>query len=360
MPLIRLNPGISYQLTAGDYTIDPSSPPYHSGKIESVGGVVNFVGTQRLYLRRDNGPENIVLKGLRFDGPLVYSDQAGGGICENITIDDCEFHNASRFEFRSGLKNSLIQDCLWRNVNQGIYGEYYDGLTVQYCDFFGGHQQAHIDAIQPSRNLVWRQNYAEGWSRIGLECQSTADGVLIEDCKWDLPVGGPPHLATISGILDNSRNVRITRCWFPHSPTNVWHVEAGGGNNQADATIIDDCYLQHALNLVKVTDKKGTWYVIVKNNRTVGPITISADNGQGVLVNQNNGPNVPLTWDINRERPGRHRRLGSAPVDPCAPIKAENAQLKQANAELTQQLSVANAKIAKAQPHADAVVEALK
>lgn len=357
MPLIRFNPGQSYQLTAGDYVIDPASPPYHSGTIESV-GVVNFVGTQRLYVRRDNGPENTILKGLRFRGPMVYSDQAGGGICENITFDNCEFHGTSRFEFRSGLRNSLIQDCLFQDVNQAIYGEYYDGLTVQYCDFVRGHQQAHIDAVQPSRNLVWRQNWATGWERIGLECQSNANGVLIEDCKWEAPNGGPPHLATISAILDNSVNVRVRRCWFPHAPTDVWHVEAGGGNNANDATIIEDCYLQHALNLVKITDKKGTWYVIVRNNKTAGPISISADNSLGTLINQNNGPGVQLTWDINRDRPGRGRRLpvGPIPIPPTDP----HLECKKREAALTEQVSILNAKLDKGRVEAQQTVEALK
>jgi hypothetical protein len=294
--------------------------------------------------------DNVTLQGIIFNGGGVFIDKTSGGFNQNITIDNCEFHLNSDGEynhgisFTVGLQNSKITNNLFTNYTGGfgIYGYNYNTLVIANNEFVNLSAGAHCDAQNPTNcgNLLAEQNYLVGMKGMGFEFQGTAKNCVFQDNWFE-----HPNLSSVfnqnlnsmafSLILDRGSNITIQRNTViaPERPDGTGcrvGFEVGGDN-----TLVTDNYINGIDITVADNDGNGTGSVTVKNNQFSNYLQkdYQAFPAAGrTYTATNNGPNVQLTWDINRGRPQRNVRYGAivtpnpvpspAPTPTPAPVPA--------------------------------------
>src|SRR5262245_63327644 len=106
----------------------------------------------------------------------------------------------------------------------------------------------HIDAFNGSGNLLVEQNYIRGTKNMGMEFQSSADGLLFQDNWYEspsftsLPGTSGNNTMAYSLILDKSKNITIRRnvAIMPRKTASDYvriTFEVGGDN-----TLVEDNY----------------------------------------------------------------------------------------------------------------------
>lgn len=323
---LTLQAGKSYKLQAKTYNL-VGDVKYSNGTIEGVDGTV-ITGPQRLYIRNDIGFDNAVITKIKFVGTQVYIDQTSG-MNENVVIDNNEFWGGAGITFTSGLKNSRITNNLFRDhPGHPVYGYNYGGLTVANNELINNGGGIHIDARISSDGLTIDQNVTTGSSGIGYETQGSGQNVVVTDNYWDKPnIKNPNDCGAFSLILDMGKNITIQRNTVLgqqtiNSSTQCprYSFEVGGDN-----TLASDNYINGAWDSFVNNDANLTTSTTVKDNKIMNcglMPHISFPSSTAPIRKMdasNNGPNVNLTWDINRERPGRNKRLGTTPTPTPSP-----------------------------------------
>ncbi|WP_428940486.1 NPCBM/NEW2 domain-containing protein [Fontivita pretiosa] len=322
------------QFGNGIYTIGEDLEARGEGRIYQGSGNTTLQATRGYIFHV--AVDNATFRNLILDGPGIQLERAGGGMNSNIVIDNNEFRvrsyrapNGSWWwngvEFTTGLRNSQITNNRFTSIagDNGIFGYYWDNLRIANNEFLNGNEGIHvIDHSDNSRNLLIEQNYFAYLRRMGIEYQGGGHNTIIQDNFYEKPVmSGNFHdndsTFAYSIIADRSVGtiVRRNTSIAPERPdgTGVRVIFEIGGDN----ALIEDNYSVGGNHVVAANDFLGSTSVLVRNNRFVGyRIGPSGRN----LTSINNGPDVQLTWDINRGRPGPNRRFGGTGADNNPPV----------------------------------------
>lgn len=276
----------------------------------------------------------ITFKDLTLDGGGIFLEKSGGRNT-GIVIDNNIFRlnttgsHPSAITFTSGLNNSKISNNLFTGYTGGfgIYGYNYNGLTINNNEFVNITAGMHIDAFGGSGNLVVQANYLTGVKGMGLEFQGTATNLKFLDNWYE-----KPNLSTnfnankttfaYSLILDKSKDIVIARnvVLAPERPDGVGcrvGFEVGGDN-----AMVEDNYVNGINHVVAMNDGVGSASVTVRNNRFANylqGISNAFPASNRTLTQYNNGPDVQLSWDINRGHPGRNGAYGGPIEEPGLP-----------------------------------------
>ncbi|HWP40194.1 MAG TPA: right-handed parallel beta-helix repeat-containing protein [Tepidisphaeraceae bacterium] len=268
--------------------------------------------------------KDLTLSRLSFHGRGIFCDTSDGSMVQGLIVENCWFHldvtgqETNAIVFTTGLRNSRISDCVFNPLrgDNGIYGYNWDGLTIANNHFLNGNQAIHVIAHQDdSRDLLIEQNYFAGLRRMGVEVQGGGINTIVQDNYYEKPVMSgqfEQNMSTFaySIIADRSRGTRVRRntSIAPERPdgTGVRIIFELGGQD----VVCEDNY-SVAGNHVAILNTSRNGKII--NNRFVGYlIGPSAYPGRAVNATvQNNGPEVELSWDINRGKPGPNRRVAS-------------------------------------------------
>ncbi|HMB96074.1 MAG TPA: right-handed parallel beta-helix repeat-containing protein, partial [Tepidisphaeraceae bacterium] len=279
--------------------------------------------------------DNVTLQGLIFNGGGLFIEKPGSSFNKNILIDNCEFHLNAKgqyphgISFTVGLQNSKITNNLFTGNSGGgfgIYGYNYNNLTLANNEFVSTTAAAHIDAQgsagqNNNKNLLAEQNYMIGMKGMGFEFQGNAIGVIVQDNWFEHPnLSTTPSQNTnsmaFSLILDKAQNIVAQRNTViaPERPDGLGcrvGFEIGGDNS-----LVTDNYINGINITVADNDGEGTGSVIVKNNKFTNFLQHdyqSFPTPTRTYSSSNNGPDVQLTWDINRDKPQRNVRYGTTP-----------------------------------------------
>ncbi|WP_428939034.1 NPCBM/NEW2 domain-containing protein [Fontivita pretiosa] len=317
--------------------IDASAPGdtiYFPAGVYDIGSTIYIKG-DRIY-RGDGNAElkapghyhifkvhvnNVRIEGLSFDGKPIFLDRDGGLMNENIVINDNTFkinaagENWNGITFTTGLRNSRITNNTFGPINgdNGIYGYAWDNLVIANNEFLNGNEGIHvIDNGNISRNLLVEQNYFSGLRRMGIEYQGGGYNSVFQDNYYENPVLTPNFsdnnsVFAYSLIADRStgtvarRNTSIA----PQRPdgTGVRVIFEIGGDN----ALVEENFSVDGNHVLSANDFHQSTSVLARNNRwygyRIGP------SGRGLTL-QNNGEHVRLSWNVDRGKPGRNRRLG--------------------------------------------------
>jgi hypothetical protein len=266
--------------------------------------------------------DNIRIAGLTFVGKPIFIDKPGGAMVENLKINNNTFDveatgpNFNGITFTTGLRNSSITNNTFSPIrgDNGIYGYYWDNLTIANNEFISGNEGIHlVDHAGNGRNLLIEQNYFSHLHRMGIELQGGGIDTIVQDNFYENPDMTPVFndnndTFAFSIIADRSKNTIIRRntSIAPERPDGVGVrivFEVGGDN-----TIVEQNYSVGGNHILAANDGVGTTSTLARNNRWSG--FLQGANGRGLTL-KNNGPNVELDWNINRGRPGRYIRLNA-------------------------------------------------
>ncbi len=269
------------------------------------------------YIQQDN----ITVEHLTFDGKPILIDRPGGGMIEDLLVDNNTFHvhakgaNFNGITFTTGLRNSSITNNRFDPIagDNGIYGYYWDHLTIANNLFLNGNEGIHVvDFNGDSKYLLIEQNYFSGLHRMGIEYQGGGTHTVVQDNFYENPLLSKNQSANgatfaYSIIADRSVGTIIRRntSIAPQRPDGIGVriiFEVGGDN-----TLVEQNYSVAGNHVLAANDGEGTTSVLAKNNLwkdyRQGP------SGRGLTL-QDNGPDVQLDWNIDRGRPGPNKRLG--------------------------------------------------
>ncbi|WP_428938767.1 glycosyl hydrolase family 28-related protein [Fontivita pretiosa] len=268
--------------------------------------------------------QDLTISRLSFHGRGIFCDTPDGSMVEGLIVDNCWFYldvsgdETNAIVFTTGLRGSRITNCVFNPIrgDNGIYGYNWDGLTIANNHFLNGNQAIHVIAHEDaSRNLLIEQNYLAGLRRMGVEVQGGGINTIVQDNYYEKPVMTEKFEQNMSTfaysiIADRSRGTRVRRntSIAPERPdgTGVRIIFELGGQD----VVCEDNY-SVAGNHVAILNTSRNGKII--NNRFVGYlIGPSAYPGRAVDATvKNNGPDVELSWDINRGKPGPNRRLAT-------------------------------------------------
>jgi hypothetical protein len=312
----------------GDTILIPTGSFQVSSMIDPRGGGRTITGQSGAILKQTTQSfvfhvtgSNLTIRNISFQGRGVFIDSPSG-MNANITIDNNSFdltgvsgEKSCAVEFTSGLRNSKITNNTFTNITDtGVYGYYWDSLTIANNEFNGGNEGIHvIDFGNSSKNLLMEQNHFQSLHRMGIEYQGGGQNTIVQDNYYEKPVmtsnfADNNSTFAYSIIADQSVGTIIRRntSIAPERPDGVGVriiFEVGGDN-----TLVEDNYSSGGNHVLAANDMNGTTSIMVRNNRWTGYLQGPAGRGMTLI---NNGPNVALTWDINRGIPGPNRRLTS-------------------------------------------------
>ncbi len=265
--------------------------------------------------------DRTTIQNLTFDGKPILIDKPNGDMVQDLLIDNCTFHvhargdNYNGITFNTGLRDSRISNNTFDPIagDNGIYGYYWDNLTIANNAFKNGNEGVHVlDLRDSSRNLVIEQNYFSGLHRMGIEYQGGGYNTIVQDNYYEKPaLSRKKELndATFaySVIADQSSGtiVRRNTSIAPQRPDGIGVriiFEVGGDN-----TLVEQNYSVAGNHVLAANDGVGTTSVLARDNRWLD--YRQGASGRG-LTQDNNGPDVDLDWDINRGKPGPNKRLG--------------------------------------------------
>jgi hypothetical protein len=269
--------------------------------------------------------DNVSFKNLTFNGGGIFLDKAGG-MNTNVTIDHDVFNlntsgtNPNGITATSGLQNSTITNNHFSGYAGafGIYGYNYNNLKITNNEFVNISAGIHIQAFGNSGNLLVQNNFISGVKGMGMEFQGSANNLKFLDNVYEHPVlssnaSQNTNSMAFSLPLDASTNVDIERNMViaPERADGIGTrigIETGGDN-----TLVQDNYFNGVNCTIADTDGSGSSSVIIRNNREQNFLqgdTNVYPGGNHQYTDTNNGPNVQLTWDINRSLPGVDKNAG--------------------------------------------------
>jgi hypothetical protein len=266
--------------------------------------------------------DNIRIEHFTFDGKPIFLDKPGNQMVENIVINDNTFHvnakgdNYNGITFTTGLRNSRITNNTFDPINgdNGIYGYYWDKLTISANEFIDGNEGIHlVDHNDRSRGLRMEQNYFSGLRRMGIELQGGGSGTLVQDNYYENPVMSEDRNANgatfaYSIIADESSGTIIRRntSIAPQRPDGIGVriiFEVGG-----DGTLVEENYSVGGNHVLASNDGVGSTSVLARNNRWSG--YLQGASGRELTL-ENNGDDADLTWNVNRGKPERNKWLST-------------------------------------------------
>ncbi len=317
------HPGDTIAFAGGNYDI--------GGSI-TLKGNRNYTGGGSAILKGDPNvqifqahEDNIRIADFTFDGKPIFFDKPGQrNMASGIVIDSNIFHlrasgcNNNGITFTTGLRNSSITNNRFDPMQgeNGIYGYYWDNLRIANNQFFNGTEGIHVvDQSNNSGGLTIEQNHFSSLHRMGVEIQGGGNNTLVQDNYYENPVmfgefNRNNDTFAYSIISDKSNNtvVRRNTAIMPtsgNSPdgTGVRIVfELGGHNVQ--------CYDNYSVGGNHIIAGNGNGASGAARDNRVSGFRQAPGNANGAgLQFANNGPNVQLSWDINRPKPGPHGRL---------------------------------------------------
>lgn len=315
-----------------------SDGPYQLLNVPQLTGNTKIRGNGKTVLQTVQGPDgygiHITGDGVEISGCIitngggVFIDKPGGSKNVGIVIDNNEFRinpgsgqYRNGISFTTGLQDSSITNNLFADIPSfGVYGYGYNNLTLANNEFQNCAAAAHIDspgsAGQGNNNgLFAKENYITGTSGMGLEFQGNGNNVQVLDNWFEHPrlqtdASKNTGCMAFSIIMDKGSNILIQRNGVvaPERPDKLGArvgFELGGDNSLCSDNYINGIDITAADN-----DGEGTGSVTFKDNLLLNFLSsdyqaFPAPNR--TYVHQNNGPNVKLTWDFNRPKPGRNK-----------------------------------------------------
>lgn len=351
MPIALSPSSDTTNLAAGDYTWPAGAVAQNNKPIKGVRGQTKIILTpdgagQGMQYKGDNWS----VKDVVFTGARIHLDSSNGRN-RGLLFDNVEFRNSNKeaIHFTSGLNDTKITNCLFTGAKSlAIYGYNYLNLLIANNEFIDNDGGMHIDAFGGSGNLLVEQNLISGCNGMGMEFQGSAADLVFQDNYYEKPqVTDNSNKMAYSLILDKSSKIRIRRnvCICPIKTGNTYVriiFEVGG-----DDCLVEDNYSDGGNHIVAMNDGVGSASVLVRNNlfkNFAQDISASFPSSERILTQYNNNPNVQLTWDFNRGKPGRNKRYGDVivtpppTVDPCQSVKDQLTQtqnkLNDANTEI--------------------------
>lgn len=321
----------------GDTIVFPGGTYNLSGTVRVKGGrtyaardgatLVGDPAKHIFYVREDNTR----IENFTFDGKPIMIDKPFNSMVVGAVINNNLFRvratgsDAHGITFTTGLRESAITSNRFENAPHGIYGYYWDKLTIANNEFINNAQGIHIDDhSNSSRDLLVEQNYFAGIRRMAIEYQGGGHNSVFQDNWYEKPAlkgdfSANNETFAYSIIADRSvgtvarRNVVIA----PERPDGVGvriAFEIGGDN-----ALVEDNYISGVNHVLAANDGTGTTSVTARNNFyenvLQGPV------GRN-LTQFNNGPHVRVSWDVNRGRPQRNLRFGQSIVEATPPAPA--------------------------------------
>jgi hypothetical protein len=331
-------PGDTILFPAGTYTVGRSVTPKGEGRIiRGSGATLQTTGTAPSIHFRGKG---LTITGMTFSGRGIFFDSTNGSMVEDLVIDNNRFKLEARsglrqsaIEFTTGLRNSRITNNYFDPIggDNGIYGFYWDRLLIANNAFMNGNEGMHlIDHSGSSRDLTIEQNYFSGLKRMGIEYQGGGWNTLVQDNYYEnavlqSDVNRNLDVFAYSIVADTSNNTVIRRNYARHTARPDGHgvrvmFELGGFNLQ-----MYDNYAEGGYNSIAANGTRATG--IARDNRISNFLNGPYNANRATVQFVNNGPDVALTWDINRPKPGPNGRL-DVPDDPpphVDPVSGTNA-----------------------------------
>lgn len=306
--------------------------------------ILSFPSGPQGYAHLING-DNFALRGCTLNGGGIFF-QKKGGRNTNIVLDNNVFNlNAYGQElcavtFNSGLSNAKITNNRFTGYQGSfaLYGYGYDNLTIANNEFDAITAACHIDSFGGCSGLLFEQNWANALRGMFLELQTqggtqpSASHVTVQD-NWNenadvngASVNQRKNIMGLSVPLDKGEYIGVRRNYInstqrPDGVGMVIGIECGGGTDGINATIVEDNCIIGTNDWAAMNDGVGPAYVLLQNNRASGQIkgpTQAHPDASRIFQQITNGPNVALTWDVNRGRPYRNKRYGD-PVTPVGP-----------------------------------------
>jgi hypothetical protein len=272
------------------------------------------------HIQQDNTTvQNFTIEGKPFMVDSNNGMVAGMLINNNVIRNTGTGTDNNAITFTTGLRNSKISNNTFDGLGpMGIYGYYWDGLTIANNEFLNGGQGLHLDDhSNNSNNLVIEQNLFSGIRRMGVEYQGGGHNLVLQDNWYEKPVmstnfadNGATFAFSIVADRSTGTIARRNVIWAPERPDGVGvriGFETGG-----DGTLVENNYVYGINQVLANTDGTGTTSCLAQNNYYSN--TLDGLVGRG-LTKINNGPQVNLQWLINRGKPGRNRRF----TDPSNP-----------------------------------------
>jgi hypothetical protein len=301
---------------------------YNIGTTLNPAGNRNYIGANGAILQSADTThhvfhitqDNIRIENFTFNGDPIVIDKPNNQMVQNLVINGNDFHaqasgqNCNAITFNTGLRNSAITNNSFGplQTDNGIYGYYWDNLTIANNEFIHGNEGIHLtDFGNLSKNLLIEQNYFSHLHRMGIELQGGGHDAIIQDNYYDTPDMTPNFHDNDStfaySIIDDTSEGNIIRRNTAISlerPDGVGvriAFEVGGDNTQ-----VTDNYVVGTNAVLADTDGNGTTSVLVKGNRWGG--YRQGPGGYGLTLSHN-GPNVQLDWNPGRGKPGPFKRL---------------------------------------------------
>jgi hypothetical protein len=269
------------------------------------------------YVRQDA----ISIRNLTFNGKPILIDKPNGDMVQDLLIDNCTFHvhargdNYNGITFNTGLRDSRISNNTFDPIagDNGIYGYYWDNLTIANNAFLDGNEGIHLlDLRNSSKDLLIEQNYFSGLHRMGVEYQGGGYNTVVQDNYYENPslsrkkeLNGATFAYSVIADQSSGTIVRRNTSIAPQRPDGIGVriiFEVGGDN-----TLVEQNYSVAGNHVLAANDGVGSTSVLARNNRWSDYRQDASGRG---LTLQNNGPDVELNWDINRGKPGPNKRLG--------------------------------------------------
>jgi hypothetical protein len=266
--------------------------------------------------------DNVRIENFTFDGKAIFIDHANNQMVGNVVINNNTFHvhargdNFNGITFTTGLRDSEITNNNFDRIDgdNGVHGYNWANLRIANNSFRNGEEGIHVvDFTDQSHNLTIEQNYFSNLHRMGVEVQGGGSDTLVQDNFYENPsmTSNPDdNMSTFaySIIADHSRGtvVRRNTSIAPERPDGkgVRIIFELGGENVK-------CYDNYSVGGNDVAILNTSVNGVIRDNKFTGQ-----DKGPhnydgrspGAKI-RNNGPDVQLTWNINRGRPGPNKVL---------------------------------------------------
>jgi hypothetical protein len=313
------NSGDTIFFPAGTYNVDKRVQLKGGRTYQGAGdNTVLQGGDPTIEIFHIAGQSDITIEDMNFNGQGMVID---GGTDNDIVINNNTFQvnasgaNSNGITFTTLLTNSSITNNTFSPINGfcGIYGYYWNGLTIANNEFINGEQGIHLDNLNNSGdNLLIEQNYFTGMKRMGVEYQGGGHNLILQDNWYENPAlssnaADNVDVIAYSIIGDRStgtiarRNVMIAEA-KPDGIGVRLDYEVGGDN-----TTVTDNYIDGGDMGIVDTDGNGSSVSATNNFIT----DVKATTFGGGMSTSNNGSGVQLDWSISRGKPGRNKRYGS-------------------------------------------------
>lgn len=325
---------------------------------EMTPGVVNWQGVPGTIIRgvdvtHGDGAKWLIhltaagsrFDGIRFEGGTHHIDGDGS---KGLIVNNCEFdlganlHPTGGLSGNSQITNNLFNGSPWTGF--GLSGENLSDTTIANNLFTNIGAGIHFGIHGASKNLLIEQNTFAGIKNgMGVELVDSQDPSMVNCIEQDNYYDPPNQTTNDSTKLTNfmAFSMAMSRGHGNIYRRNTIHTltrpdgvgvrigfETMGGTVTRDAAgklipldpvICSDNYVYgDGMNHVIVNnDGAGESAVIISGNRISGYLqgpSASFPASNRLTLISNNGPNTVLTWDTNRPRPGRNRRIGAPPV----------------------------------------------